>query len=148
MLKDVEKRLRRLEEDAGLKHRMVKLIDGSTVDLDISEGPLVLRYAIDLQHQVSALGISQDEFDQEKLARIKVWAQVDDPRLVTIVATARDSLEATPLSEEELYELARSCLGPWIDESDPHFEEKLDYYIYGPDGKPDRESKPESFKCR
>jgi hypothetical protein len=39
------------------------------------------------------------------------------------------------------------CLaGPWIDidESDPDFEEKLDYYIYGPNGKPDRKGKPES----
>jgi hypothetical protein len=145
MLKDVEKRLRRLEQGAGLKYRKVKLIDGTTIDLDISEGGLLLRSAIDLRHKILTLGISPDDYDKEKLSRIKLWAQVDDPRLGTIVAAARDALEAVPRSEEELYDIARSLAGPWIKESDPNYKEKLEVYIYGPNGKPDRKGKPESF---
>ena len=127
MIRDVERRIRRLEERCGHKRINAKLQDGGTAELDAGEAVEVMADSVELYSLVAFRGGSKKNFDPKKLVRLELWAKINDGRRFATYATmARHALAATQLDEKELNDLVRSCAGPWIS------EENIEGYKRGP----------------
>ena len=119
-IKDVEKKLIKLERDLGAKKIKMNLKDGSTAEFRASETGEVMLDSLRIMGAI-ALGEKLPSDSEESLKGIKRFAEISDEELERhpgyrwTVGFARQCLDMKPFTEEEIMELEKSCAGQYYE---------------------------------
>lgn len=119
-VKDVEKKLSKLERDFGAKKIKITLKDGSTAEFRASEIGEILLDSLRIMGAI-AYGDNLPSDSQESLKRIKLFAEISDEELERhpgyrwTAGLASQCLDTKKFTEEEIMELEKSCAGPYFE---------------------------------
>ncbi|MGV8128144.1 MAG: hypothetical protein ACP5PV_13185 [Methanothrix sp.] len=119
-VRDVEKKLNKLERDLGAKKIRMDLKDGSTAEFRASETGEVMLDSLRIMGAI-AMGDKLPSDSEESLKNIKRFSEISDEELERhpgyrwTVGLARQCLEAKPFTEEEIMELEKSCAGQYYE---------------------------------
>jgi hypothetical protein len=119
-VRDLERKLKKMEADIGVKKIEMVTRDGSTVEFDVSLSGSIMLDSLLIMNAV-ALGIPVPDDSAESLPIIRQWAGISDeelerhPEYRWTVGLARQCLEAKPLSIDEKMALEKSCAGSYFE---------------------------------
>ena len=119
-VRDLERKLKRLENDLGLKKIEMVLRDGSAAEFNTSESGEVLLDSLTIMNAISLGNILPGD-SAESLPIIRQWAEISDeelerhPEYRWTVGLARQCLMAKPLSIEERMALEKSSAGSYFE---------------------------------
>ena len=119
-VKDVEKKLSKLERDFGAKKIKITLKDGSTAEFRASEIGEILLDSLRIMGAI-AYGDNLPSDSQESLKRIKLFAEISDEELERhpgyrwTAGLASQCLDMKPFTEAEIMELEKSCVGQYYE---------------------------------
>ena len=119
-IKDVEKKLIKLERDLGAKKIKITLKDGSTAEFRASEIGEIMLDSLRIMGAI-AYGDNLPSDSEESLKRIKQFAEISDEELERhpgyrwTAGLARQCLDMKPFTEEEIMELEKSCAGQYYE---------------------------------
>jgi len=119
-VKDVEKKLSKLERDFGAKKIKITLKDGSTTEFRASEIGEILLDSLRIMGAI-AYGDNLPSDSEESLKRIKQFADISDEELERhpgyrwTAGLASQVLDMKPFTEAEIMELEKSCAGQYYE---------------------------------
>ncbi len=119
-VKDVEKKLNKLERDFGAKKIKMNLKDGSIAEFRASEIGEIMLDSLKIMGAI-ALGEKLPSDSEESLKNIKRFAEISDEELERhpgyrwTVGFARQCLDMKPFTEAEIMELEKSCAGQYYE---------------------------------
>jgi len=119
-IRDVEKKLIKLEQDAGVEKIKLILKDGSVAEFRASEIGEILLDSLRIMAAI-AYGDDLPSNSEESIKRIKQFADISDEELERhpgyrwTVGFARQCLDMKPFTEEEIMELEKSCAGDYYE---------------------------------
>jgi len=119
-VKDIEKKLNKIERDFGAKKIRMDLKDGSNTEFRASETGEIMLDSLRIMGAI-AMGDNLPSDSEESLKNIKRFSEVSDEELERhpgyrwTVGLARQCLEMKPFTEEEIMELEKSCAGQYYE---------------------------------
>ena len=119
-VKDIEKKLNKLERYLGAKKIWMNLKDGSTAEFRASETGEIMLDSLRIMGAI-ALGEELPSDSEESLKRIKQFADISDEELERhpgyrwTAGLASQCLDMKPFTEEEIMELEKSCAGQYYE---------------------------------
>ena len=119
-VKDIEKKLNKIERDFGAKKIRMDLKDGSNTEFRASETGEIMLDSLKIMGAI-ALGDKLPSDSEESLKRIKRFSEISDEELERhrgyrwTTGLARQCLEMKPFAGEKIMELEKSCAGQYYE---------------------------------
>ena len=119
-LRDIKKKLIKLEKDAGVEKIKLILKDGSAAEFRASEIGEILLDSLRIM-RAKAYGDDLPSDCEESLKRMKQFADISDEELERhpgyrwTAGLASQCLDTKKFTEEEIMELEKSCAGPYFE---------------------------------
>ena len=119
-VRDIEKKLNKLERDLGAKKIKMNLKDGSTAEFRASETGEIMLDSLRIMAAI-AYGDNLPSNSEESLKRIKQFADISDEELERhpgyrwTAGLASQVLDMKPFTEAEIMELEKSCAGQYYE---------------------------------
>ena len=119
-IRDVEKKLIKLEQDAGVEKIKLILKDGSAAEFRASEIGEILLDSLRIM-RAKAYGDDLPSDCEESLKRMKQFADISDEELERhpgyrwTAGLASQCLDMKPFTEAEIMELEKSCAGQYYE---------------------------------
>jgi len=119
-VRDIEKKLNKLERDLGAKKIKITLKDGSTAEFRASEIGEILLDSLRIMGAI-AYGDNLPSDSEESLKRLRQFAEISDDELERhpgyrwTAGLASQCLDMKPFTEAEIMELEKSCAGQYYE---------------------------------